>query len=133
MKKFFKWVFILIATFYGVIFLKDIFDKRPIRFEDFDNDESFESFLLGKYPLGSNIDDFIKALEVSGAECEFIQDESRGYYGEPKERAKFYATCEYSGNFFSRNFFGWYRVIVYSNKDRKMIHLFTERSTKFII
>ena len=121
MKKFFKWLFIIIATIYGILWCLDKFDRRPIRFFDYKNDGDLNSYLQNKFPVGSNVDEAITQMNKSGATCENRTKHS--VLATDLNKYDLVYTCEYTSNLFTLHLIRNYRIFVIGDKDGKLIEI----------
>lgn len=76
MYKFLKAVVILITLSICitiiVLHIEGKFDDRPFKFEVYRTEESFEEAIKSNFALGSNIEDALDILVISGATCKLF-------------------------------------------------------------
>jgi hypothetical protein len=106
-------------------------DTRPFKFEEFSSSQELKSFLEKNFPVGSSSEELINMLEVSGALCEvFIKEQSQLTLPTGSD----YSTqCRYEAKWLSLHPLSCYKVIVFSNINKKITGFFAEKTTGLII
>jgi len=126
MKKIYKYSFILvIIALISKMIAQELFDNRPFKFEKYRSYEALEGAAKANFLIGDNIDEMIKRLEKSGAECHIYKN------ADPSKNYEISATCEYEPDFFSFYPFEWYRIDLDGDKNNKLIGLESNRTAGF--
>lgn len=112
------------------IFLEDLFDNRPFKFENYKDSKQLEIALKNKFPAGTNMNDVKLILEESGAKCEDVSKD-KNLPNVFKKYDRLY-WCEYSTGWFSTYPLTSYTVVLYSNDKQKFEHLWTEVIRGFV-
>lgn len=126
-----RWIILGILGIIALsLFLKDLFDNRPFKFERYKDSKQLEIALKNKFPAGTNMDDVKLILEESGAKCrdvsklETLPNDFKQYDG--------VYWCKYYAELFSINPLANYTVVFYSNDKQKFEQLWIEITRGFV-
>jgi len=107
------------------MFILNAIEPRPIKFENFDSAEEAQSYLIEKYPIGTEFSEILKDLTSSGAKC--MQRSEKII--ESFEYEKIYV-CTYSNNFFSFSPFDLFYTLIYLDNNEKIVDIFVKQKSK---
>jgi hypothetical protein len=126
-----RWVISSGVILIAGLILNDLLDNRPFRFEDFSVSKQLREALREKFPIGSNSEEALEALQKSGAMCEAIvwNAELPNYIKEYEQAYQ----CEYSPSWFSLHCLTTYRMWIISSKNGRLAYIGAERTIGWII
>lgn len=122
-------VLIIIALIGIKLLVEYKYDKRPFKFERYD-DNTFLKAAKEFMPIGGDIDQAINMLQDSGAKCNvWLSDKKfNRYYSKWIHRdSVFIIHCDYESNFISIYEFACYYLNIQINKDLKIIGVSGQR------
>jgi|GEM_PF-6967498 hypothetical protein len=129
-----KWfgfgLFGLVIGAYTYLCIREKYDDRPFKFEKYRSREEFKKGLEEKFPLGSDAENALRVLQQSGAKCEVFD-----YIENPEKQLDsiYQIYCEYNSGFFSLHPLENYELYIDGNNARKIITLWTSKTTGMVI
>lgn len=120
-------VLIIIALIGIKLLVEYKYDKRPFKFERYD-DNTFLKAAKEFMPIGGDIDQAIDILQNSGAKCRIVrmnENLGRNYYskGSVLPDTIFMISCNYRSECISLYEFACYHLDIQINKDLKIVNI----------
>lgn len=118
----------LVIGTYIYLYVRDLYDDRPFKFEHYKSSADFETGLRKMFPLGSNIEKALQSLHQSGAKCKIYDDRNK-----PEEKNKYSISCVYNTGWVTLYPLEHYRLFIDADINLKIIQYWTERTKGFVI
>ncbi len=119
MKKKIKWLILSVIIIYTGVLAMNMLNKKTFRFEDFKTAEALISNLKSKFTPGVNNQELLSELKASGAKCRLI--DKKYYTKDTPENCEAMFLCEYNTGWLSYPPLVDYTVVVYENKEGKLL------------